>query len=272
MDFQLKKHYEISDLREIMRILRSENGCPWDREQTHASMRKNLIEETYEAVEAIDLQDTALLREELGDVLLQVMFHSQMEEEAGSFCFEDVVDELCQKLITRHPHVFSNVQADSVDEVLSNWEAIKENSKGQTTAGETLTSVAQSLPALMRCEKVQGRAKKANPVFGYADVSAMLKDLHSEVEEAEEAIGKGDLPQIEEELGDVLFSAVNLARNYHLDPGELLTRSTDKFIARFCAVEKMVLDEGKTMKDADEALLDRCWKAAKAAEKLNSRG
>lgn len=157
----------ISDLRAITGLLRAPDGCPWDREQTHESIRGNFIEETYEVVEAIDTSDTELLEEELGDVLLQVVFHACIEEEKGGFDFEDVTDGICRKLILRHPHVFGDVNADTTEQVLSNWDKIKQRSKHQTTVTETLSSVAKSLPALMRAEKLIGRAAKA----GYLDAA-----------------------------------------------------------------------------------------------------
>lgn len=166
----------IDDLRAIISMLRAPDGCPWDKVQTHESIRNNFIEETYEAVEAIDNGDVPLLREELGDVLLQVVFHACMEEEKGSFSLDDVANEVCRKLVLRHPHVFADVQADTVGAVLNNWDAIKQKSKHQSTATETLESVARSLPALMRAEKMYGRAAKA----GYAG-AAMPSDDDSSV-------------------------------------------------------------------------------------------
>ena len=152
MEFERKAHYTVADLCRIMQLLRSENGCPWDRVQTHESIRKNLIEETYEAVEAIDCKNSDMLKEELGDVLLQVVFHAQMEAEEGRFTFDDVADGICQKLIVRHPHIFSDTKADSADEVLDNWNRIKQETKGQKTATETLNAVPRQLPALIRSD------------------------------------------------------------------------------------------------------------------------
>ena len=162
----------IDDLRAIISMLRAPDGCPWDKVQTHESIRNNFIEETYEAVEAIDNSDIPLLREELGDVLLQVVFHTCMEEEKGSFSLDDVANEVCRKLVLRHPHVFSDVQADTVGAVLSNWDAIKQKSKHQSTVTETLESVARSLPALLRAEKMYGRAVKG----GYACAAMPSED------------------------------------------------------------------------------------------------
>lgn len=156
-----------SDLRMITALLRSPEGCPWDREQTHESVRENFIEETYEVIEAIDNRDPVLMCEELGDVLLQVMFHARMEEERGGFSLDDVYDGICRKLILRHPHVFGDTTVSGTAQVLDNWDAIKQRSKSQTTATEALESVARSLPALMRAEKLLGRAKKA----GYLDAA-----------------------------------------------------------------------------------------------------
>lgn len=160
VSYERKDKYDINDLLQIMEILRSEQGCPWDREQTHASMRKDMIEEAYEVCEAIDLDDRDLLKEELGDVLLQVVHHARIEEEQGTFNFQDVCDGICKKLILRHPHVFADTQVSSTGEVLQNWEQIKEESKGQTTKTETLVSVPKTFPALMRAQKVQKRAAK----------------------------------------------------------------------------------------------------------------
>lgn len=158
MDFEFKEKYDINDLLKIMKILRSENGCPWDREQDHKSIRKDFIEEVYEACEAIDLDDSELLREELGDVLLQVVFHATIEEEQGRFDFGDAVNDVCSKLIIRHPHVFGDVKVKDSEDVLRNWNDIKQETKGQETYTETLRSVCTALPALMRAQKIGKRA------------------------------------------------------------------------------------------------------------------
>lgn len=260
-EFEKKSRYTVEDLKQIVALLRSENGCPWDREQTHTSIRKNLIEETYEAVEAIDRADPALLREELGDVLLQVMLHAQMEDEAGRFTFDDVANDICQKLIIRHPHVFGDVQVHGVDEVLDNWNSIKQKTKGQTTASETLDAVPRQLPALMRSDKVQSRARKAG--FDYPDAAMAMDELKSEVEELTDAMAAGETPAVAEELGDVLFAAVNVSRFYQLDAEELLTRSCDKFIARFKLVERLAEERGIDMKAADIDALNVLWRDAK---------
>lgn len=264
VDFQRKESYNMHDLLRIMQVLRAPGGCPWDKEQTHASIRKNFVEETYEVCEAIDNGDTALLCEELGDVLLQVVFHAQMEAEQGSFCFDDVCNGICQKLITRHPHIFGDVDAKTSDDVLRNWDAIKKSEKGQETAAQTLNGVSKALPALMRSGKVQQRAARAG--FDYPDKDWALRDLHREVDELTEAVREGDAEHCEEELGDVLFSAVNVSRFLKLDAEEALGRSCEKFIARFTRVEQLAAQRGLDMKAAPVEELEKLWREAKTLE------
>ena len=261
MDFQFKEKYDINDLLEIMRILRSENGCPWDREQDHKSIRKDFLEETYEVVEAIDTEDRELLLEELGDVLLQVVFHSRIEEEKGGFDFGDVADGICQKLIVRHPHVFGDVTAETSGEVLKNWNNIKQQTKGQETYSETLESVCTALPALMRAQKVGQRAKRAG--MDFKDVSQVLECLESEIAELKEAMAENDSGHIGEEMGDVLFSCVNLARHLDCDSEESLTRSTDKFMKRFKDTEDLIRCDGIDMRSLNIDELDVYWRKAK---------
>lgn len=261
VDFSFKERYRIEDLLQIMKILRSDEGCPWDREQNHRTLRKDFVEETYEVCEAIDDGDTELLREELGDVLLQVVFHAELEEEQNAFSFEDVCDGICKKLVYRHPHVFASTKADDSAEVLRNWDALKKKEKGQQTYTDTLRSVSKALPALMRSAKVQHRAARAG--FDYPDTSWAMKDLRSEVEELDEAIREQDGKHCAEELGDVLFSAVNVARFAGADAEECLTRSCEKFITRFALVEELARERGVDMKSASIEELDKLWKLAK---------
>lgn len=261
MDFQFKEKYDINDLLEIMRILRSENGCPWDREQDHKSIRKDFLEETYEVVEAIDTEDRELLLEELGDVLLQVVFHSRIEEEKGGFDFGDVADGICQKLIVRHPHVFGDVTAETSGEVLKNWNNIKQQTKGQETYYETLESVCTALPALMRAQKVGQRAKRAG--MDFKDVSQVLDCLESEIAELKEAMAEGTAENISEEMGDVLFSCVNLSRHLECDAEESLTRSTEKFMKRFKETEDLIRFDGVDMRSLNIDELDVYWRKAK---------
>lgn len=262
VDFQQKSNYSIDDLIEIVKLLRGEGGCPWDREQTHESIKADFIEETCEAIEAIDLKDTELLREELGDVLLQVVFHCRLEEEVGSFRFDDICDGICKKLIVRHPHVFGSVQADNTDQVLKNWDAIKMQTKGQESYTDTLTSVAKSLPALMRAQKVGKRAMRAGMDFRTAQDA--IDCIANEKAELDEAVANGDKKNIEEELGDLLFSCVNAARHLGVDAELALKASTEKFINRFSVTEELTKAEGLNMKELPIEELDLYWDKAKS--------
>ena len=236
VDFQYKDSYGVKDLEEIVRLLRAPGGCPWDAEQTHQSIRRNFLEEAYEAVEAIDEGSPEHLKEELGDVLLQVVFHALMEQEAGRFDLDAVADGICKKLIFRHPHVF-----------------------GEATNTDALEAVARSLPALWRAEKVQKKAKKAG--FDWPDVSGALDKLSEELEELKTAVAEGT--NVEEELGDLLFSAVNVSRFVKVDTEEALNRATDKFIGRFRKVEEEAARQGRALEGMSLAELDKLWEHAK---------
>ena len=260
-DFVFKEKYDVYDLVKVIRALRSEGGCPWDIEQTHESIKKNLIEETYETIEAINKADADMLREELGDVLMQVVFHAQIEDEKGVFDIDDVADENCRKMIERHPHVFGEVNVNSVDDVLTNWDAIKRKSKGQKTTSQAIDSIPRELPALMRADKVQSKAAKAG--FDWSEVGGALDRLYEEIGELREAVANGDKAEISDELGDVLFSAVNVSRFVKVDAEEALTSSTDKFIGRFKKVEKLAAERGVDMKTASLDVLDELWDEAK---------
>ncbi len=262
MNFLFKPQYNVNDLLEIMDILRGEDGCPWDREQTHQSIRKNFIEEVYEVCEAIDENDRSLLKEELGDVLLQVVFHCRMEKEQGNFDFDDVADGICKKLIVRHPHIFSGGdKCASADEVLVNWENIKNSQKGMKSRTQSMENVPRVLPALMRAQKVQSRAAKSG--FDYPDLRYALSDLVSELSELMRAAADGDARATAEELGDLLFSCVNISRFLSLDSEEVLTAATDKFISRFSQVEQLAEVKGVDMANADISELDMLWNEAK---------
>ncbi|MBP5580095.1 MAG: nucleoside triphosphate pyrophosphohydrolase [Ruminococcus sp.] len=262
VDYQQKDHYSISDLLDIVRLLRGEGGCPWDREQTHKSIKSDFIEETCEVIEAIDLDDKALLREELGDVLLQVVFHCRIEEETSTFTFDDVCDEVCKKLIIRHPHVFGDVTANTTDQVLKNWDAIKMETKGQERYTDTLTSVAKSLPALMRAQKVGKRAMRAGMDFRCAEDAVAC--IGNEKAELDAAIANGDKANIEEEIGDLLFSCVNAARHLGVDAELALKSATEKFIKRFSVTEDLTSAEKLDMKDLPIEELDVFWDKAKS--------
>lgn len=258
MEFQFKERYDVYDLVAIMKVLRGENGCAWDRAQNHHSIRNNFLEETYEAIEAIDNEDSELLREELGDVLLQVVFHSGMEEDEGRFDFDDVANDVCQKLVVRHPHVFGDVKAENADDALKSWDAAKAQTKGQVKASEKLTSVAKTLPALMRSQKVQGRAAKAG--MDFEDLAATIKNLKAEISELEAAIQNGNREEIEDEMGDVLFSAVNVSRFLKIESEEALSKSCDKFVDRFVKTEEKL---EKPMNEYSSKELDKVWQEIK---------
>lgn len=260
-NFKFKEKYNVYDLVEVIKALRSEGGCPWDIEQTHESIRKNLIEETYETIEAINKGDADMLREELGDVLMQVVFHTQIEDEKGVFNIDDVADENCRKMIERHPHVFGEINVNSVDDVLTNWDAIKRKTKGQKTTSQAIDSIPRELPALMRADKVQSKAAKAG--FDWSQVDGALERLCDEINELKEAIANGNKDEICDELGDVLFSAVNVSRFVKVDAEEALTSSTDKFVGRFKKVEKLAEEKGIDMKSASLETLDELWDEAK---------
>lgn len=253
--------YDINALLEVMWILRSDRGCPWDREQTHASIRADFLEECYEAIEAIDCEDPAMLREELGDVLLQVVFHSCIEEEQQRFTFDDICDELCRKLIVRHPHVFGDVTVSDSGEVLKNWDAIKKQTKSQQTFTDTLDGVCKALPALMYAQKLGKRAGRAGMDWDSAE--AAFACVRAETEELAEAMKQEDAAQIEEELGDLLFSCVNTARHLGVDAETALRNAALKFKRRFAATEQLVLADGKEMTDCSLEVLDTYWAKAK---------
>jgi len=260
-DFQFKENYDTQDLVRIMEILRSEEGCPWDREQTHDSIRNNFLEEVYEVVDAIDRDDKEDLKEELGDVLLQVIFHTQIEKEQGGIDLSDVADGVCKKLILRHPHIFGDVVAETSDKVLDNWDKIKMQEKGQESFTDTLKSVPAAFPALMRAAKVQKRASKAN--FDWEDVYEPLFKVGEELAELEEAIENGCPMSISEEFGDLLFATVNVSRFIKVDAEETLNRATDKFISRFEMVEKLCNERNIDMKTASLEELDSIWEEVK---------
>lgn len=263
-DFKTKESYGYEDLIEIVRILRAPGGCPWDAEQTHQSIRRNLLEEAYEAAEAIDLDDRALLCEELGDVLLQVVFHTRMEQECGGFSMPDVCDGVCKKLIVRHPHIFGDVTVSGTEEVLRNWDDIKRDTKGQTTHTQAMESVAKSLPALMRAEKIQAKAKMAG--FDWADVSGAYGKVSEELDELKAAAKSGG--NVEEELGDLLFSVVNVSRFLKIDPEQALARANEKFIARFEYIEQAAAGRSKRPEELSPAELEKLWEEKKSLDNL----
>lgn len=263
IDFEFKSEYNFYDLVNIMSILRSPEGCPWDVEQTHKSIRRDFLEECYEAVEAIDTDDKELLREELGDVLLQVVFHAQIEAEAQNFTADDVCNDICQKLIIRHPHVFGDVSAEDSETVLKNWDAIKMQTKSQKSHSEVMHSVSAALPALIRADKIQGKAKKIG--FDFPDANEALNKLFEEVEELKIAMKSGSKEEAEAELGDVLFSAVNVGRLLKIDSEKALSDTSERFISRFEGMEKLANSKGLEINSLTLTELDELWEQVKAS-------
>lgn len=260
VDFECMDCYSINDLIQIVALLRSPDGCPWDQEQTHESIRRNMLEEAYEAVEAIDEKNPEHLKEELGDVLLQVVFHAQMAQEQGLFSFDDVVHGVAQKMVFRHPHVFGSQQAENTTQALDTWEAQKRQEKQQATVTDSLHAVSHALPALIRAEKIQSKAAKAG--FDYPNVEPAFDKLMEEAEELHRAIhGDGD-PQ--EELGDLLFAAVKVSRFLHLDSEQALSKTCEKFIRRFQTVEE--LSNGRALSQMSLSELNALWRSAKEKE------
>lgn len=259
VDFQQKETYNFDDLLQIMEILRAPNGCMWDREQDHHSIRRNFIEETYEVCEAIDEEDADHLKEELGDVLLQVVFHTQMEKEKGAFDINGVTDGICKKLIYRHPHIFADTAVSSSAEILSNWDALKRKEKHQETDTAALASVARSLPGLIRAEKLQKKAAKVG--FDWEDAAGALEKVDEELAEVRAArAGDGD---VEEEIGDLLFAVVNVARHEKVDPERALEKTCDKFIRRFSDMETAALQQNKVLSDMSLEEMDTLWNISK---------
>ncbi|NLU23385.1 MAG: nucleoside triphosphate pyrophosphohydrolase [Clostridiales bacterium] len=259
VNFEEKETYSFEDLREIIRLLRSPDGCPWDKVQTHASLRRGMLEEAYEAVEAIDLNDPDLLCEELGDVLMQVVFHASLEEDAGRFTMDDIADHVVKKLLFRHPHVFGQAVADTPQEVLVSWDQLKRQEKGQNSTADAMDAVARSLPGLWRAEKIQGKAAKAG--FDWPDVAGALDKLDEETRELREAVAVGE--SVEEELGDVLFAAVKVGRFAHIDPEAAIAGTCEKFIRRFRFVEEALCNSGRSMEDMPISQLNHLWDKAK---------
>ena len=266
LDFPEKDRYGWQDFLEIVRLLRSPGGCPWDREQTHSSIRRNFLEETWEALDAIDRDNLEDMREELGDVLLQVAFHAQMETERGRFNMDDVVDTVTRKLRYRHPHVFGEAHAADGEAALNNWESRKRTEKGHARTSDAVEAVPHTLPALWRAEKISKKAAKAG--FDWDNPLHALEKLEEEVRELRQALEEGvdtDAPHgAREELGDVLFVAASLARMCGVDPEDALHRGCDKFNRRFRLAEDLA---DKPMDTYSEAELIGLWKQAKARDR-----
>ena len=268
VNFEFKDKYDINDLISLITLLRAPGGCPWDREQTHVSIKSNFIEETYEVIEAINKNSISGLREELGDVLLQIALHCKMESEKGNFDFNDVCDELCKKLIVRHPHVFGDKVANNTKEALDSWDSVKASIKGTKTASSKMDSIPIELPALMRAQKVQSKAAKAG--FDWDNQNGAFLKLNEEINELKIALSHNNLAEIEDEFGDVLFSCVNISRFIGVDSEEALKASTDKFITRFKIVEKLAEENDIDMNSSSIDELDALWDKAKEILKADN--
>ena len=257
IDFTRKDRYTYEDLIRLMQILRAPGGCPWDAEQTHGSILRNFHEENYEFCEAAQADDAANMCEELGDVLMQVVFHAQIEAENGRFTMEDVCDGICKKMIFRHPHVFGSAHCENAEEVLTTWDQVKRVEKSQKTVADTLNSVARTLPALWRAEKIERKAAKAG--FRWSSVEGALDKLEEELRELRSAVAAGARQQ--EELGDLLLAACDVAAMLELDPEQALHDACEKFIRRFSLVEQAAA--GQDLSALAEAELCRLWELAK---------
>jgi len=261
VDSKADKYYNMSNLEELMDALRGNGGCPWDRAQTHESLKPHLIEEAYEVLEALEEKDDTLLQEELGDLLLQVLFHSTIAKEQGRFQLRDVLQGLGEKIVFRHPHVFQDRVADSEGEAIKSWEDQKRKEKNITSTTESMERVPKHLPALMRADKIQKKARQVG--FDWEDPEDVIKKVHEELGELLEAKEEGDPSRIREEGGDLLFSVVNLLRFFDVEPEGALNGTSDKFIRRFESVEKDTVKSGKSMQNMDLTDLEALWQQAK---------
>ena len=257
-------------LLQVMRRLRGPDGCPWDREQTLDSLKSNLIEETYEVIDAIESGDRSELKAELGDLLLQVVFQAQICSEEGSFTFDDVAQSIADKLVRRHPHVFGDVQADTPDQVLRNWEQIKKTEKGGETPRSLVEGIPRHLPALAKAHLVQKRVAKVG--FEWDEIGGVIAKLEEELAEVKEAMARHDAGAIREELGDLLFSTVNLSRYLGHESEELLNENIAKFMRRFQALEDRLHAEGRDIGTCSLDELDAVWNAVKQQERQLDTG
>lgn len=248
------KYENLEKLLETVRVLRSPNGCEWDRAQTHSTLKPNMLEEAYEAVDAIDTGDIANLREELGDVLLQVVLHSQIADDNGEFNIDDVAKELNEKLIHRHPHVFGNTKVSSTEDIINNWDLLKKEEKKDRKSA--MDGISKSQSALMSAQKISKRAVKTG--FEWPDEDSLYECVYSEIEEFKEA--KGDFNHMEDELGDILFAVVNLARWNKIDAEQALLRANKKFMTRFRKMEELA---EKPLEHYSFEEFDNLWKLAK---------
>ena len=261
VDWEFKEKYDLNDFIRLIDVLRGPGGCPWDAKQTHESLKRNAVEEAWEVCDAIDEGSADHLREELGDLLMQVIFHASIAKENGGFDLDAISDEACKKLVHRHPHVFGSVKADTPEEVLTNWDAIKRADRGQQSVASAMDGIPRGLPGLMRSEKIQNKAAKLG--FDWPEVSGAMDKLREEVGELQEGIDAGDVENIKEELGDVLFSAVNVARFYDLDSEALMHSACAKFIRRFRYLEEHAAARGLRLEDMTLGQMEQIYQEAR---------
>ncbi len=259
-----KPEYTFEDLCGIVKVLRGDGGCPWDMEQTHKSIRRDIIEECYEVIEAIDTDNSTLMCEELGDVLLQVVFHADIDDDAGKYNIDNVCDGICRKLVLRHPHVFGDVSADTSAQVLDNWDEIKKQEKQRITISDEMYAVPPALPALMRANKVGKKSGKAN--FDFPTEKEAFDKVTEELNELYEIRNSGDKEKIFDEMGDLLFAAVNVSRKVGVDPEEALTHATEKFMARFKKLESAAIAMGRSLADMSAQESDMLWEQIKNSD------
>lgn len=268
MKYQEKEKYDINDIVEIVKILRSPEGCPWDKVQTHESIRKDFIEEVYEAAEAIDDKDTAHLREELGDVLFQVVFHTQLESEQGHFELDDVTDEVCRKMIIRHPHVFGDIDVDSTDTVLKNWDAIKMQTHAQKKPSEALESVSKTLPSLMRAEKLHKKAKRGG--ISPENVEVIFDEIESKLAEVKKATLAGEA-DVNKKTGELLFALAGLSAYSGIDYEKSLYDACEDFIGKFKLYEKAAETQGVNIQDSDTCVTNQIWRMIQKNKNLEEK-
>jgi tetrapyrrole methylase family protein / MazG family protein len=260
---------EFDKLVSIFERLRGPGGCPWDAEQNHKSIARSIIEEAYELFDAIESNDIVHMREELGDVLLQVVFHSIIANDQGEFTLADVINGLREKLVYRHPHVFSDSKAETAQEVIRNWDLLKQQEEGKSERESILDGIPESLPSLLTARKIQAVVSRVG--FDWQDARGVVDKLKEEASELVEALDKDDKDGVEEEIGDLLFSIVNFARLQKVDPESALRKTNRKFRKRFFEIEKEAMKRGVTLDEMTLEEMDRIWESTKAGESRQSR-
>ena len=251
----------LSKLIKITDTLMGEDGCPWDKVQTRESLKPYLVEETYEVLDALDANDPEKIKDELGDLLYQILFHSKISNLKGEFDFRDVIDNLSEKMVRRHPHVFKEGELNTPDQVVKQWEEIKRNEKNQANQKSILDNIPKNLPSLLRAQKLQKKAAKEG--FDWDQISDVFDKLDEEIAEFKEAVLKKKSADIQSEIGDIIFVITNIAKFYKIDAEEALRSTNNKFIKRFQYIEQKIEEKGKTLKDSPLEEMERYWQEAK---------